>query len=95
MSLERFHFTTADGKELDLPFYQDKVSMKEARKVREAIKAANGSLEDVDDNVFFEAAKLDKKTLDVIENMSLRDYTKFLTGWMEADSGVLGEASAS
>ena len=87
MALEKFHFTTADDKTLDLPFLKDAITRKEGKKLFKAGKA-----EDVDDDALFTAAKFDKATMDIIDNMSMRDYERFITEWTEQGDTPLGES---
>ncbi|WP_426716406.1 hypothetical protein ACEN19_10065 [Corynebacterium auriscanis] len=88
MALERFHFTTADGKELDLPFLKDAVTRKAFKKV---FNDSNNA-DDLDDDELFKAAKFDKATVDIIDNMSVRDYEKFIMQWTEQGDTPLGES---
>lgn len=88
MALERFHFTTADGKELDLPFLKDALT----RKAFKAVFKNSSNPEDLDDDELFKAAKFDKATMDTIDNMSVRDYEKFITQWTEQEDTPLGES---
>ncbi|WP_018024364.1 hypothetical protein [Corynebacterium ulceribovis] len=92
MALEKFHFTTADGVEIVVPFYLDAIKRKHIKKIKQLMKEA-GSPTDADDDVLFEYANLDEKTLDQIDELSGRDYMKFMEGWMEESK--LGESAAS
>lgn len=88
MALEKFHFTTADDKTLDLPFLKDALT----RKAFKAVFKNSDDATDLDDDELFKAAKFDKATMDVIDNMSMRDYEKFITEWTEQGDAPLGES---
>lgn len=87
MALEKFHFEASDGTKIDVPFLNDKLSYKQARKLR---KQYSDNTEELGD-AFTEAA-LDKADLEKVENLSLRDYNRFVTGWMEAEDTPVGES---
>lgn len=83
MSLEQFHFTNAAGEEITVPFYQDAVKRKDLKKLQVEIKEAGGP-ENLDEDRFFHYAKLSDKTIEFIDELSIRDYKRFVEEWMEA-----------
>lgn len=82
---ETFHFKTVDGEKLDVPFAKDVLTRKQLREINEKARSA------------FEAETLtvekafDKKTIDFIDNMVVRDYEKFIAGWLEEGTPNVGE----
>lgn len=92
MALEKFHFTTSEGVEITVPYFKDAVLRKEMRKVQKLAKEAGG-FENLDDDVLYEAAKLDQATIDALDEMTLRDYEDFNAQWTEASK--TGKSSAS
>ena len=57
--------------------------------IRDRAKEAGG-FENLDDDVLFEHANIGKDTMAKIDEMSMRDYLKFLDQWME--ESTVGES---
>lgn len=88
MALEKYHFVSADGNtKIDVHFLNDKLSYRKAKKIRDEYKDRQDELGDA----FMEAA-LTPEELEKVENLSLRDYTTFMQGWMESEGNDLGES---
>lgn len=87
MALEKYHFTAGDGTKIDVHYLNDKLSFKAAKKLRKEHGNNNEALADA----FMEAA-LTSEELDKVENLSLRDYGRFMTGWMESEEVEPGES---
>lgn len=87
MALERFHFETSDGDKIDIPFMKDGIRRKAMNKLNKDYKDRQ---EEMDEGLL-RAAKIDKKTMDIIDEMTLRDYQSFMLGWSEQDDVSLGE----
>lgn len=89
MALEKFHFEAADGTTIDVHYMLDKLSYKKMRKIR---KDFDGDGEAQGD-ALLEAA-LNKDELEKVENLSMRDFNAFMSGWSESSEDVdLGEYS--
>ncbi|MER0069235.1 hypothetical protein [Corynebacterium sp. KPL3806] len=89
MALEKFHFEAADGTTIDVHYMLDKLSYKKMRKIR---KDFDGDGEAQGD-ALLEAA-LNKDELEKVENLSMRDFNAFMSGWSESSEDVdLGESS--
>lgn len=86
MALEKFHFTTSDGKKIDVPFAKDALKRKQIRKINEEVNSPAEA-----EDAMCKAA-FDKKTYDIIDNLSLRDYEEFMLGWMEEGNPNVGES---
>ncbi|MGV0426907.1 hypothetical protein [Corynebacterium pyruviciproducens] len=86
MALEKFHFATSDGTKIVVPFLNDKLSYKQAKKIRAEHKDDDEALGEA-----FMAAALSDKEFEIVDNLSLRDYSKFLKGWTEAGDAGVGE----
>ena len=89
MALEKFHFTTCDDVDIVVPYYLDAVNRKGMKKIQKLAKDAGG-FENLDDDVLFEHANIGKDTMAKIDEMSMRDYLKFLDQWME--ESTVGES---
>lgn len=89
MALEKLHFTASDGTTIDVHYMQDKVSYKKMRSLRKEFKDDPEAMSDA----LLEAA-LDKDDLEKVENLSMRDFTEFMTQWSEYEDAPLGESSA-
>ena len=88
MALEKFHFVSADGNtKIDVHYLNDKLSYRKAKNIRDEYKDRQDELGDA----FMEAA-LEPAELDKVEELSLRDYTAFMKGWMESEDNNLGES---
>lgn len=90
MALEKMHFTAADGTTIDVHYMQDKISYKNLRAIRKKFAADSEEMGDA----LLEAG-LDKEDLEKVENLSMRDFTAFMTEWSEAEDAPLGESSDS
>lgn len=82
MALEKLHFTSSTGEKVEVPYLGDALSYKKTRQLRKKYKDDLESLQDA-----FMAECFDAKTIDTIENFSLRDYTAFVEQW-----GQMGES---
>ena len=90
MALEKLHFTASDGTTIDVHYMQDKLSYKRMRSIR---KEFADNTEEMGD-AFLEAA-LDKADLEKVENLSMRDFSRFMTEWSESEDAPVGESSTS
>lgn len=80
MALERFHFEASTGEKFEVGYMNDLLSYRKAKNLRKKYKDdAEGLAE-----AFIEQA-LDEATLDKVENLSLRDFNDFMTGWTQTD----------
>ncbi|MBA1834166.1 hypothetical protein [Corynebacterium wankanglinii] len=86
MALEKFHYTTSDGTKIDVHYAKDILKRKQIRKINE--EAANPA----DAEEAMVKAAFDKKTYDIIDNLSIRDYEAFMLGWMEEGNPNVGES---
>lgn len=87
MAYEKFHFEFDDGKKITLPKFDSVMTVGFARKNRKMDQAELGWM------VLEKAA--DEKTLDVIDDQSLKTFESLMKAWQE-DSGVsVGESSGS
>lgn len=87
MALEQFHFESSDGTKIDCPFLNDKITYKQAKKIRKDHRHDEEAIQDE----FLEVG-LDAKTREQVENLSLRDFQKFVEGWAESGDATLGES---
>lgn len=89
MALEKFHFEAADGTTIDVHYMMDKLSYKKMRKIRKDFEGDGEAQGDA----LLEAA-LNKDELEKVENLSMRDFNAFMSGWSESSEDVdLGEYS--
>lgn len=86
--LEKFHFETSEGEKIAVHHMKDVIRRKALRKIQKDY----ADRPEEQDDALFEAAGFDKKTLDIIENMTMRDYENFVKGWSEQDGASLGES---
>ena len=88
MALEKFHFTASTGEKFDVGFMNDLLSYRAAKKLRKQYKDDAEGLSEA----FIEQA-LDADTLDKVENLSLRDFNDFMTGWTQTsdEEDAVGE----
>lgn len=86
MALEKFHFEASDGTTLDVHYMMDKLSYKEMRKIRKEFATDSEAQGDA----ILEAG-LDKDDYKKVENLSMRDFDAFMTGWSESGDASLGE----
>lgn len=86
MALEKFHFEASDGTTLDVHYMMDKLSYKEMRKIRKEFATDSEAQGDA----ILEAG-LDKDDYKKVENLSMRDFDAFMTGWSESEDASLGE----
>lgn len=86
MALEKFHFEASDGTTIDVHYMMDKLSYKKMRKIRKDYPDDGEAQGDA----LLEAA-LDKDELNKVENLSMRDFDAFMTGWSESGDASLGE----
>lgn len=87
MALEKLHFETVDGDVIDVPFAKDSIRRKAMLAFHKKSRKEGFDPADTDDEMF-KAAGIDKKTFDIIDNMTVADYNAFVTKWMEGfDSG--------
>ena len=87
MALEQFHFTTSDSDDITVPYAFDSIRRKEMRKITNQYK---DNQEDMD-LALMKAAGFTKEQLDMVDNMTMRDYQKFTTGWMDSDDMPVGK----
>lgn len=80
MALERFHFTASDGTEFDVPFAYDKLRRKHLRRITKEHKDDPQAQEEA----MLEAC-MSEKEIAQIDELTVRDYIKFIKGWMESD----------
>lgn len=80
MALERFHFTAADGTEFDVHYAYDKLRRKDLRRIQDEFEDDPAGQEEA----MLEAC-LDKKDIEKLDELSMRDYLKFIKGWMQQD----------
>lgn len=88
--IEKFHFTTAKGEEITVPYLDDSVSQATARKIRKEFNHDYEALMDA-----FVDAALPATMVKKLNTLSVRDWDKFITGWTELDKKLPGEFSAS
>ena len=88
MALEKFHYTTADGNEIVVPFAFDAIRRKAFKKIQADFKDDSDGMDDA----LMEAAGFDAKTMDLVDDMSIRDYQAFVQGWMQSDDATVGES---
>lgn len=81
MAMEKFHFEATDGTKIDIPFFVDAVKRKDMKKVHK-MSIEVGGLENVDPDVVLKAANISQATFDKIDDMSMRDFNAFFSGWM-------------
>lgn len=86
MALEKFHFEASDGTTLDVHYMMDKLSYKEMRKIRKEFATDSEAQGDA----ILEAG-LDKEDYKKVENLSMRDLERFMSGWSESGDASLGE----
>lgn len=87
MAMEKFHYEFEDGKKIILPKFDSIMTVGFARKNRSTDQAELGWM-------LLERAA-DEKTLDVIDEQSLKTFEKLMKAWQE-DAGIaVGESSGS
>lgn len=88
MALEKFHFTASTGEKFAVGFMNDLLSYRKAKNLRKQYKDDPEALADA-----FIDQTLDADTLEKVENLSLRDFNDFMTGWTqnEDDKDSVGE----
>lgn len=87
MAMEKFHYEFEDGKKITLPKFDSIVTVGFARKNRKLDQAELGWL------ILEKAA--DEKTLEVIDDQSLKAFEGLMKAWQE-DAGIsVGESSGS
>lgn len=87
MALEKLHFEATDGTTLDVHYMADKLSYKKMRALRKKHQEDTEALSDA----MLEAA-LDKNELETVENLSLRDFTRFMSEWADMEDATMGES---
>ena len=87
MALEKLHFEASDGTVLDVHYMQDKLSYKKMRALNKKYKDDQESMGDAT-----LAAALDKEDLEKVEDLSLRDFNRFMEEWGEMGDAKLGES---
>lgn len=88
MALEKFHYTTQDNIEIVVPFAFDAIRRKAFKKIQADFKDDSDGMDDA----LMEAAGFDAKTMDLIDDMSIRDYQSFVQGWMQSEDATVGES---
>ena len=88
MALEKFHFEASDGTKIDVPFMMDAVSYKQMRKLGKQYKDDQGELGDAT----LEAA-LAPDELEKVENLTMRDFNRFMGEWAQDGDASLGKSS--
>lgn len=87
MTMEKFHHEFEDGKKITLPKFDSIMTVGFARKNRKMDQAELGWM------ILEKAA--DEKTLEVIDDQSLKTFEALMKAWQE-DSGIsVGESSGS
>lgn len=89
--LEKYHFKTSDNTEIVVPLMQDVIRRKAFKNIQKDYAEKPGEIDDA----LFEAAKFDKKTMDQLDDLTMRDYQEFVKGWMGQGDAPVGESSAS
>ena len=87
MALEKFHFEATDGTTIDVHYLNDKISYKKMKAIRKKYKGDEDGFGDA----LMEAA-LDKEDLDKVEDLSMRDFGRFMEEWAETEDAPLGES---
>lgn len=88
MALEKYHFVSGDGEtKLDVHYLNDKLSFKQANALRKKHKDDNEALSEA-----FMKAALTKEEFTKVEELSLRDYQRFMSEWAEAEDTSVGES---
>ena len=86
MSTEKLVFESSKGEKFVVPYLKDALTMKQMRALRKKYK---DDFEEM--SVAFLKEVLSKDDFERVENLSLRDFEKFNSAWIENEDGGLGE----
>lgn len=99
MAMERFHFETSTGEKIDVPFFEDSFTRKEMKKLNKDLRRAEaeGDADEAaqEESLIVAASKKNgypKDFVELVDNLTMRDYKNFFRGWSEQDGASLGES---